>query len=916
MVSVVSAVNNPHLKLIAAVALLWPAAASLAQSPSPDADRLRAEADELTARATVIIESDSDVSNAEEISRAREDFERAATLWQRLGKKGKQGRCLHGIAFTSAMLDDWEAAATAAMEAQAIAEDLNDRELLSLAVGELAGVRLEQGHTREAEGLLRQAADLAREVGDQQQLHTMLHNLASSCMVRRSYQDALDTHLEALEVARQAGLEDKVLSSLIAVAAIHTTLGDPERASRRLTEAIELAEQRSDLRRQAWGLRELGAAQVELELFDEARASYEASLEIRRELGNRRGAAIVVNQLASLERKLGNLDRAYELYLDANTLAVELDDPLGVAITRSNAARVLLEFGRPAEAHSMFAEVLAGLEALDLSRLEISTLQSMAAASLELNHPKRARDEALATLRLLESVRGELADPDLRARYLAPRREVFVTLAEALILLNRKDPTSVHLEAAFTASERVHGRTLLELVKASNDSAPGDAGLERRREQIVAELNEVQRELLSPDAAAERRIELETRRADLDDERRELDGALRRRSATAEEPTPDLTRLRHQLGEDTALLEYLIGDRSSVLLVVTGEGLTAHLLPGRDEIRPEIEALRELLVRPGRRDRTRLDRATVTVGEMLLGPAHSQIVGRDRLVVVPDGALHLLPFEVLSVDGGQTRVLDHWSISTAPSATFLQTVVDLSAPASKDRSLFAVADPALGDPSGSAGQGPDPTASNHRQLAEGRGVADLSPLPEARAEVAEIAKTFPENRRTVLMGEAAQEETVLAHPMLQEASHLHFATHAVASSDLPEHSGLVLGSAGAGDGVLQAFEIFDLSLDADMVVLSGCETALGPELSGEGMMGLTRAFLYAGVNAVVISLWPVEDRSTRELMKRFYQRLTEMDPVEALRTAKLETAADPEFEHPFHWAPFILVGGFEEEPYH
>lgn len=166
------------------------------------------------------------------------------------------------------------------------------------------------------------------------------------------------------------------------------------------------------------------------------------------------------------------------------------------------------------------------------------------------------------------------------------------------------------------------------------------------------------------------------------------------------------------------------------------------------------------------------------------------------------------------------------------------------------------------------------------------------------------------------MGEAAQEETVLAHPMLQEASHLHFATHAVASSDLPEHSGLVLGSAGAGDGVLQAFEIFDLSLDADMVVLSGCETALGPELSGEGMMGLTRAFLYAGVNTVVISLWPVEDRSTRELMKRFYQRLTEMDPVEALRTAKLETAADPEFEHPFHWAPFILVGGFEEEPYH
>ncbi len=881
-------------------------------------DRTRREAEELTSRAIAVIEDDEKSPDGEKLLSTRDDFRRAATLWEGLGDRAQQGRCLHGLAYTSVLLDDHETAAAAAIAASEIAEELGDSKLLSLSLGELAIARLKQGRNPEAEEVFLRAAELAKKLGDDRHHHTMLHNLASSYTVRKSYQDALDTHREALELARRAELDAKELSSLISIASIHAALGDPERASRRLAEAVELAAERGDRRRQAWALRELGEAQVKLELFDQARLSYERSFTIRRELGNRRGAAMVVNQLASLEKKLGNLDRAYELFLEANTIAVELDDHVGAAVTRANAARVLLQSGRPKEAHAMMAETLASLENLGLRRLQIPTLNNMASASLELDQPERARNEALTALSMIETVRGELADPDLRARSLAPRREVFVSLAEALILLDRKDPESGYLEAAFAASERAHARTLLELVKASSESADhrtGDAELARRREAVVIELSEVQGKLLASSLAAERRTELETRRTQLDDERRELDGALRRRAATAEEPTPDLTRLQHQLGNDTALVEYLVGKRSTVLLVVTNQGVTAHLLGGKDVIRSEVEALRELMMRPGRRDRARLDRAAASVGEMLLGPAVSRIARRERLVVVPDGALHLLPFEAISTDGGETRVVDHWSITYAPSATFLQTVGGLRVPGTSGRSLFAVADPVLGDPGGNVGETHEVARNDEtRQLADGRGVEDLRPLPGARAEVAEIAKGFSADRRTILIGETAREDVVLAHPMFTNASHLHFATHALASSDLPEHSGLVLGSSGTSDGLLQAFEIFDLSLDAEMVVLSGCETALGPELSGEGLIGLTRAFLYAGADSVVMSLWPVEDRSTRELMDSFYRLLADADPAAALRGAKLELADTPGFDHPFHWAPFVLVGVTWEDP--
>lgn len=190
----------------------------------------------------------------------------------------------------------------------------------------------------------------------------------------------------------------------------------------------------------------------------------------------------------------------------------------------------------------------------------------------------------------------------------------------------------------------------------------------------------------------------------------------------------------------------------------------------------------------------------------------------------------------------------------------------------------------------------------------------LGRLPHTRREVEQIARLYAGSDVALFTGEQAREESVKAE-RLERYRFVHFAAHGLLNENAPPYSGIVLSLPPAGkreaveDGLLQVYEIFNLKLNADMVVLSACETGLGKEVRGEGMVGLTRAFLYAGAQAVVVSLWKVADVSTAELMVRFYRHLKAgMSKAEALRRAKLGLLEEGRIVHPFHWAPFILVG--------
>jgi CHAT domain-containing protein len=291
--------------------------------------------------------------------------------------------------------------------------------------------------------------------------------------------------------------------------------------------------------------------------------------------------------------------------------------------------------------------------------------------------------------------------------------------------------------------------------------------------------------------------------------------------------------------------------------------------------------------------------------QKLLEPMADQLKGAGKLIIVPDGVLSYLAFETLVADDnravGEPRyLLETFAISYAPSASALFAIQHDKPPASA-KGLLAFGDPVYAD-----------VVTQNVGLAAGSPAAQFRELPYTRTEVNDLGSLFSDAERHLFLGAAAREQTLKAEP-LDRYRYIHLAAHGLIDEDYPARSGIMLSAAGdtREDGVLQMSEVMRLKLNADLVTLSACRSGLGRLVNGEGIIGLTRSFLYAGADGVVVSLWDVNDLSTAALMKSFYVNLKRGLPKdEALRQAKLELLKGKQrsWRHPYFWAPFVLIG--------
>ena len=428
------------------------------------------------------------------------------------------------------------------------------------------------------------------------------------------------------------------------------------------------------------------------------------------------------------------------------------------------------------------------------------------------------------------------------------------------------------------------------------------------------------------------------------------------------QPQPlGLAEIQQQvLDPDTLLLEYSLGNDASHLFVVSQTSITSHQLPKRADIEEATRRVRELLTaqqpQPGDTEakyqaRVKEARASywpqaAELSRMLLGPAASQL-GRKRLAIVADGALQYIPFAALPApspgnDEGrnsgaepQPLFVEH-EIVSLPSASTLATLRRETAgrkPAEK--SLAILADPVFTDDDtrvrrdvGKAGAkektrsaDSDKTDIGFLQMTRsGRetgvigGEGGFGRLLSTRREAAAISALVPERERMQALDFEASRTTAL-RPELGEYRIVHFATHGLLNNIHPELSGIVLSlvdkEGKPQDGFLRLQDIYNLKLSAELVALSACQTGLGKEIKGEGLIGLTRGFMYAGAPRVVASLWKVDDRATSELMKRFYQGMLgpeALRPAGALRQAQLSIWKQKQWREPYYWAAFVLQG--------
>ena len=384
------------------------------------------------------------------------------------------------------------------------------------------------------------------------------------------------------------------------------------------------------------------------------------------------------------------------------------------------------------------------------------------------------------------------------------------------------------------------------------------------------------------------------------------------RNATLHNPQPlDLTAARKVLDPGTLLVAYSIGRDRSFLFVVdpaetAGSGLQVFPLAlGDQALRQRVESFRNLLQRADS-DRVVLARQGRELYDLLLRPADSRIAAAARILISPDGPLHTLPFAALVRDG--RFLAEQKPTHTVISAT-VYAELKKSRPAGTPSPRVEIA--AFGDPIyPPLPSGQSPAIQPDVRAALGRGLS-LTPLPATREEVRGIKALYPEAR--AFLGAEATEERAKSIGM--GTRYLHFACHGLLDERSPLSSALALSipdhpKEGQDNGLLQAWEIFDeMRLDADLVTLSACDSAMGSELGGEGLLGLTRAFQYAGARSVLASLWSVSDASTADLMKRFYGYLRQgKTKDEALRAAQTDLIHSPSFSHPYHWAAFQLSG--------
>jgi CHAT domain-containing protein len=532
--------------------------------------------------------------------------------------------------------------------------------------------------------------------------------------------------------------------------------------------------------------------------------------------------------------------------------------------------------------------------------------------------------------------------------------------------LHKQHPNAGYDGKALQVNERARARSLLEVLKEANaDIRQGvDAALLQRERQIQRLLNaraQSQMELLSqPHSEAQAtRIaeEIETLIHNL----QQIETEIRQTSphyAALMQPQPlTLREIQTQvLDQDTLLLEYSLGDERSYLWAVSSSSVTSYELSTRDEIETagrrfynlvntrnrdvKGETSEQRAVRIAQAD-LEVPLAAASLSRMLLGRVAGQL-GKKRLMIVADGALHFVSFAALPSPIGagpipRPLIADH-EIVNLPSASALSVVRrEVAGRQTAPRSVVALADPvfmkdddrvkkAKDKEIGKEGSRVDSETPvvvqsiGHRQLVKATadiGIASegfyVPRLPGTRREAELIVAMVPTPERRLALDFAASRDTATS-PELNQYRYVHFSTHGLLNSVHPELSGVVFSLVNergeAQDGFLRAHEIYNLKLRAELVVLSACQTGVGKDIRGEGLASLTRGFMYAGAPRVLVSLWDVSDWGTTELMVRFYHGMLKegMRPAAALRAAQVSLMNDKRWASPYYWAPFTLQG--------
>jgi CHAT domain-containing protein/tetratricopeptide (TPR) repeat protein len=822
-------------------------------------------------------------------------------------------------------------------EALKLYREAGDRGGEAVTLNNIGKVYSDLGEKQKALEYYSQSLPLSRAVGDPSLEAITLTNIGLVYSDLGEKKKALEYYIQALPLSRAVGNRLEEARTLNNIGLVYSELGEKQKALEYFSQSLPLSRAVGDRTIEATTLNNIGLVYSDLGQKQKALEYYSQSLPLRRAVGDAQGEATTLNNIGGVYSELGEKQKALEYLSQSLPLSRAVGDRSGEARTLNNIGGVYSDLGEKQKALEYLSQSLPLRRAVGDRSGEAVTLYNIAYAKRDRGNLTEALTNIETSLKIIESLRTKVAGPELRTSYFATVQNYYQFYIDLLMQLHKTQPKSGYNTKAFEASERSRARSLLELLQEANADirqgvAPELLQRERSLQQQLDALEKRRIEVLNrPNHTPAQEAELEKQRQTLIAQYQDIQTQIRTTSpryAALTQPQPlTLSQIQQQiLDENTILLQYSLGKDRSYLWAVTKTSITSYELPKAAEIETTAKNFRAAVTDPRYRDiPNRVAEANNALSQIILQPVAAQL-GQKRLLIVGDGVLNYLPFAALSLPGksgenGNPPLIVNHEMVLLPSASTLgilrQNYSDRQPPT---RTLAILADPVF--------SGNDERIKNYSSATTEQAVESANPglsrsrgnnnvqfdrLKFTRQEAQIIQALVPANSRTESLDFAASRATATS-PNLSQYKIIHFATHGFANSTNPELSGIILSlvdeKGNPLNGFLRLTDIFNLKLAAELVVLSACQTGLGQNIQGEGMVGLTRGFMYAGAKRVVVSLWSVDDEGTATLMSSFYQGMLKkgLTPAAALRAAQLEMLQQKQWQSPYYWAAFTLQG--------
>ncbi len=788
--------------------------------------------------------------------------------------------------------------------------------------------------------VLNKALNIYQKMGDIPEVAKTLDKIADLHLNLENREKALEFYNKVILVYQEINDLIQEVYTLRIIGKTYYELGNPEKALEVFNQAVKVFQEQGNREKSIENLLAIGEDYIQLEDKTTALIFYQQAIPITQQLGDYQKEAFILRKIGQLYYELESIHQAVKTFQDARKVYQKNSDRSGEAWTLYEIGKsytILGDFPKAVDSYNQALEFFN--KSLNLLNHQYPEAQAENLLGIAIVQRKQGNlDTALTQINIailfIEETRTRKKSSEERLTFFVSKQDYYEFYIDLLMELHEQHPSKGYNAEALNISERSKARNFLELLtEANTDIRKGvDPELVIQERNLQQQLDAVERrrvELYNHDQSTqEQTTAIEQERQYLLQNYNKIKTQIREKSpsyAAITQPKPlTLEQIQQQiLDDETLLLQYTLGEKRSFLWAVTKNSINSYELPPKAFIEEAVRSFfrSAILFNIGHSSINSLS-ASKSLSQIILAPVASQL-NHQRLAIVSDGILHYLPFAALSsptsLEKNDIPLIVHHEIVNLPSASTLSILRrDFQHRKPAPKTLAIIADPVFSSQDTRLEM---PTVTHresweHYNLNRSTRQLDIGiwdRLPGTRREAEAILALVPPSESTFAFDFAANRDTV-TNIQLNQYKIIHFATHGLFNSVNPELSGIVLSmvdqSGNSVNGFLRLHDIFNLDFSADLVVLSACKTGLGKQVRGEGLVGLTQGFMYAGTPRVLVSLWDVDDGATAEIMTRFYRLIftEKLSAPEALRKAQLEMQTDTEWKSPYYWAAFILQG--------